>query len=262
MVDWYVHGRVCKHALCNAVPSAAQHSIIMRRRILLVGKFGGSPPATQGLCSNAHCGYLHVKLEPGARACQAFLRGFCAAGASCLRLHVTPRMLRDLRASRSLVGPAAAVQVHCRSTAALSASAELANVPITNLQGLCCTQRQSLRATAEWCEQQLISVHTTMARSQDMLSWALRHRSMRTHALPCAHFGLQGSGDAQVVRSMDGLMRSGCAQGAPGRAALAAAVGGAEVAAGGLSRRKSLDALCPAFLRASSGGGDRCAVPA
>lgn len=124
VVDRCLHGRVCKHALCNAVPSAAQHSMGCRR-MLPTGKIGGTSHATQGLCSNAHCGYLHVKLEPGARACQAFLRGFCAAGASCPRLHVTPRMLRDLRASRSLVAPA--VQVHCRSTAALCASAEFAD---------------------------------------------------------------------------------------------------------------------------------------
>ena len=124
VVDRYFEGR--KHALCNAGASAAQHSIGCRR-IQPVGKIGGFPHAMQGLCSNAHCGYLHVKLEPGVRACQAFLRGFCAAGASCPRLHVTPRMLRDLRASRSLVAPAAAVQVHCRSTAALSASAEFAH---------------------------------------------------------------------------------------------------------------------------------------
>ena len=122
VVDRYFEGR--KHALCNAGASAAQRSIGCQPA---VGKIGGFPRAMQGLCSNAHCGYLHVKLEPGARACQAFLRGFCAAGASCPRLHVTPRMLRDLRASRSLVAPPAAVQVHCRSTAALSASAEFAH---------------------------------------------------------------------------------------------------------------------------------------
>ena len=71
----------------------------------------------QGLCSNAECGYLHVKLEPGARVCQAFLRGFCAAGVACPRMHLTPRMLRALRASRSLAAPAPPPQVPRNSSA-------------------------------------------------------------------------------------------------------------------------------------------------
>lgn len=57
----------------------------------------------QGACSKAECPYLHVNLEPAAPVCEAFLRGYCAAGASCRAKHLTERMLRDSRPKRSLL---------------------------------------------------------------------------------------------------------------------------------------------------------------
>lgn len=61
----------------------------------------------QGLCSKADCPYLHVNLDPAAPVCEAFLRGYCAAGASCRAKHLTKRMLRDLRPKRDLLTGAA-----------------------------------------------------------------------------------------------------------------------------------------------------------
>lgn len=61
----------------------------------------------QGLCSKAECPYLHVNLDPAAPVCEAFLRGYCAAGASCRSKHLTRRMLRDSRPKRTLLTGAA-----------------------------------------------------------------------------------------------------------------------------------------------------------
>jgi len=94
-------------------PPDVGHAAAARRRVPSRASAHGA--ARQGLCSNAECGYLHVKLGPHARPCQAFLRGYCGAGAACPHMHVTPRMLRVLRASRSLAAPAApAAQVPSR----------------------------------------------------------------------------------------------------------------------------------------------------
>ncbi|KAK9790776.1 hypothetical protein WJX73_008877 [Symbiochloris irregularis] len=60
----------------------------------------------QGLCSNASCPYLHVRLDPAAPTCPAFLRGYCPKGAACLKKHVTPRMVREDKAARTLHLPA------------------------------------------------------------------------------------------------------------------------------------------------------------
>jgi len=57
----------------------------------------------QGLCSNTQCPYLHVNLDPAAPVCEAFLRGYCVAGAACRSKHLTKRMVRDSRAKRTLV---------------------------------------------------------------------------------------------------------------------------------------------------------------
>jgi hypothetical protein len=57
---------------------------------------------TQGGCSKTDCPYLHVKLDPIARICEAFLRGWCPAGAGCREKHLTPEMVRQLRRERVL----------------------------------------------------------------------------------------------------------------------------------------------------------------
>ncbi len=56
----------------------------------------------QGACSKPDCPYLHVKLDTGARVCEAFLRGWCPAGAACREKHLTPEMVRQLRRTRIL----------------------------------------------------------------------------------------------------------------------------------------------------------------
>lgn len=56
----------------------------------------------QGACSKTDCPYLHVKLDPSARICEAFLRGWCPAGAVCQGKHLTPEMVRQLRRERVL----------------------------------------------------------------------------------------------------------------------------------------------------------------
>jgi Zinc finger C-x8-C-x5-C-x3-H type (and similar) len=56
----------------------------------------------QGACSKMNCPYLHVKLEPGARVCEAFLRGWCPDGVACRQKHLTPDMVQQLRRERIL----------------------------------------------------------------------------------------------------------------------------------------------------------------
>ncbi|KAK9848568.1 hypothetical protein WJX84_009498 [Apatococcus fuscideae] len=55
----------------------------------------------QGMCSNEDCPYLHVNLDPAAPVCRNFVRGYCPRGALCPHKHLTPKMVRDLRASKS-----------------------------------------------------------------------------------------------------------------------------------------------------------------
>lgn len=66
--------------------------------------------AAQGVCGKADCPYLHVNLGPGAAVCGAFLRGWCLSGATCRHRHLTPDMVRRLRAKRKLRMPASGVQ--------------------------------------------------------------------------------------------------------------------------------------------------------
>lgn len=56
----------------------------------------------QGACSKTDCPYLHVKLDPGAHVCEAFLRGWCPDGAACRQKHLKPDMVRRLRQERTL----------------------------------------------------------------------------------------------------------------------------------------------------------------
>lgn len=56
----------------------------------------------QGACSKTDCPYLHVNLDPDARVCEAFLRGWCPDGAACRQKHLTPDMVRRLRRERTL----------------------------------------------------------------------------------------------------------------------------------------------------------------
>ena len=41
----------------------------------------------QGVCTAAQCPYLHVNVNAAAPVCQAFLRGYCAAGVECVNKH-------------------------------------------------------------------------------------------------------------------------------------------------------------------------------
>ena len=56
----------------------------------------------QGECSKEDCKYLHRELQANAGVCRAYAAGFCAKGSACTQKHLTPRMLRELRASRTL----------------------------------------------------------------------------------------------------------------------------------------------------------------
>ncbi|KAK9845135.1 hypothetical protein WJX74_011005 [Apatococcus lobatus] len=56
----------------------------------------------QGMCSKEDCPYLHVNLDPAAPVCRDFVRGYCPRGAVCPHKHLTPKMVRELRASKSL----------------------------------------------------------------------------------------------------------------------------------------------------------------
>jgi Zinc finger C-x8-C-x5-C-x3-H type (and similar) len=71
----------------------------------------------QGACSKPNCPYLHVKLDTGARVCEAFLRGWCPAGAACREKHLTPEMVRQLRRTHVLrpgsqVKPVVLISLH------------------------------------------------------------------------------------------------------------------------------------------------------
>lgn len=55
----------------------------------------------QGMCGKVDCAYLHVNLGPDAAVCEAFLRGWCAAGAGCCERHLTVDMVRRHRKMRS-----------------------------------------------------------------------------------------------------------------------------------------------------------------
>ena len=57
----------------------------------------------QGSCTKENCPYLHRKIDLGAPVCRAFVEGVCLRGALCPHKHLTARMVKELRASRSLV---------------------------------------------------------------------------------------------------------------------------------------------------------------
>lgn len=58
--------------------------------------------ALQGECSKEDCRYLHQQLPASPPVCRAYAAGFCSKGCSCAQKHLTPKMLRELRASRTL----------------------------------------------------------------------------------------------------------------------------------------------------------------
>ncbi len=53
------------------------------------------------MCSNEDCPYLHVNFDPAAPICKDFVRGYCPRGAVCPHKHLTPKMVKELRASKS-----------------------------------------------------------------------------------------------------------------------------------------------------------------
>ncbi len=48
------------------------------------------------------CIYLHKELPASSGVCRAYAAGFCPKGQACTQKHLTPKMLRELRASRTL----------------------------------------------------------------------------------------------------------------------------------------------------------------
>lgn len=206
-------------------PPDVGHAAAARRRVPSRASAHGA--ARQGLCSNAECGYLHVKLGPHARPCQAFLRGYCGAGAACPHMHVTPRMLRVLRASRSLAAPAApAAQVPSRMQRAHP--------------GPAC--RNCLGPPCRVC----LAPHRVLlgSRSAVRVPCTLPSCRARAGARRQPSWGLQPASWASGGRAQVAAASSAAAM--PAAAGGEAGQGGGQ---GGLIRRKSLDALCPAFLR-------------
>ena len=58
--------------------------------------------ALQGECSKRDCRYSHKQLPASATVCRAYAQGFCSRGSACMQKHLSPKMLRELRASRTL----------------------------------------------------------------------------------------------------------------------------------------------------------------
>lgn len=56
----------------------------------------------QGHCAKDSCIYLHKELPASSSVCLAYAAGFCSRGQACTQKHLTPKMLRELRASRTL----------------------------------------------------------------------------------------------------------------------------------------------------------------
>ena len=63
---------------------------------------GAFHSSLQGECSKEDCKYLHKELQANVGVCRAYAAGFCGKGSACTQKHLTPRMLRELRASRTL----------------------------------------------------------------------------------------------------------------------------------------------------------------
>ena len=66
----------------------------------------------QGQCSKESCVYLHKELPASSGVCRAYAAGFCPKGQACTQKHLTPKMLRELRASRTLRAGNAKVRVN------------------------------------------------------------------------------------------------------------------------------------------------------
>ncbi len=65
----------------------------------------------QGQCSKDGCMYSHKELPASSGVCRAYAAGFCPKGQACTQEHLTPKMLRELRASRTLRAGNAKVRV-------------------------------------------------------------------------------------------------------------------------------------------------------
>lgn len=65
----------------------------------------------QGACTKDSCPYLHKKVDAAAPVCRAFVEGVCLRGVLCPHKHLSARMVKELRASRTL-GATSQVPVH------------------------------------------------------------------------------------------------------------------------------------------------------
>ena len=81
--------------------------------VTLVQHIMGQPirHCLQGQCSKDGCMYLHKELPASSGVCRAYAAGFCPKGQACTQKHLTPKMLRELRASRTLRAGNAKVRV-------------------------------------------------------------------------------------------------------------------------------------------------------
>ncbi|BDA49131.1 probable zinc finger CCCH domain-containing protein 3 at C-terminar half [Coccomyxa sp. Obi] len=56
----------------------------------------------KGACTKENCPYLHKKVDAAAPVCRAFVEGVCLRGVLCPHKHLSARMVKELRASRTL----------------------------------------------------------------------------------------------------------------------------------------------------------------
>lgn len=63
----------------------------------------------RGACTRDDCKYRHVKVSSSAQVCQAFLKGFCADGASCRLKHELPPKKSVVSNQRTAAAAAARV---------------------------------------------------------------------------------------------------------------------------------------------------------
>ena len=77
-------------------------TVVCVSRTLKKRKLCQNCAALQGECSKKDCRYLHKQLPASATVCRAYAQGFCSRGSACMQKHLSPKMLRELRATRTL----------------------------------------------------------------------------------------------------------------------------------------------------------------